>query len=205
MIQNNTYKLFIKSVLERYHKVEDTSVDALFAISKIQHLKKGTQLLPVGKTSKHSHILFKGAIVSYYLNKDGSLYHKNIFLEGDFVGSKVSTLNNAPSRFALEVIEEAILITYNYKKYRELIDANLDLKDFYIAYLEKNWVLDKEKREIEIVMKSTKERYLNFITTHPNIETRIPLHYIASHLGVTPTQLSRIRNDLKKSANNQHM
>ena len=143
-------------------------------------------------------MLYKGAVVSYFINNIGDLYHKNIFLEGDFVGSTVSALEEKPSEFALEVIEDATLISFNHRKYHDLIAKHSDLKSFYIAYLEKNWVIDKERREIDIVLKNADERYHDFITAHPKIETRIPLHYIASHLGITPTQLSRIRKKSKK-------
>lgn len=199
------YREFTKKVLNRYSSVSGKSVSLLFSIAKIQDLKKGETLLRVGKTSKHIHILHKGAVVSCYINQDGNVYHKNIFLKGDFVGSTVSALTNKPSHFALEVIENATLISFNYKKYKQIIYENNDLKDFYITYLEKNWVIDKEKRELEIVLKEAKERYLDFISANPDIETRIPLHYIASHLGITPTQLSRIRKSIKKNPRNQHM
>jgi CRP-like cAMP-binding protein len=130
---------------------------------------------------------------------------RKYFLEGDFVGSTVSAIKEKPSQFSLEVIEDSILISFDYRKYRALIDEHTDLKNFYIAYLEKNWVLDKEKRELEIVLNDADKRYLDFIEMHPQIENRIPLHYIASHLGITATQLSRIRKKLKNNAENQHM
>lgn len=123
------YKDFVKSVFGRYHSVSDKSIDSLLRIAKIQKLKKGDYLLNIGDVSKQSHILFKGAVVSCFLNKEGHMYHKNIFLEGDFVGSKVSTLTTSPSRFALEAIEDSVLLSYNYKTYRELIDKHIDLKD----------------------------------------------------------------------------
>ncbi len=200
------YKPFIKKILNKYSTVSDSSVSLIASISTVQHVKKGETLLHIGKISKQKHILYDGAIVSYYIGHDGNVYHKNIFLKGDFVGSTVSALINEPSNFALEPIEDATLISFDYRKYRQLIDKHTDLKNFYISYLEKNWVIDKEKREIDIVLKNADERYLDFITAHPKIENRIPLHYIASHLGITPTQLSRIRkNTKKKNSPNQHM
>ena len=66
----------------------------------------------------------------------------------------------------MEVIEDATVISFNYNKYKALIDSHPDLKNFYIAYLEKNWIVDKEKREIDIVMKEASERYLAFIQLH---------------------------------------
>ncbi|GFD76835.1 hypothetical protein KUL113_62550 [Tenacibaculum sp. KUL113] len=199
MKQPNTYKTFLTRVFNRYATVSDNAISSLFSVAKIHDLKKGTTLLPFGKISKHVHVLYKGAVVSCFLHKDGTVYHKNIFLAENFVGSVVSSLTNTPSQFSLEVIEDSTIINFPYDTYRQLIRENQDLQNFYIAYLEKNWVIDKEKREIDIVLKEAKERYLDFVKANPNIENRIPLHYIASHLGITPTQLSRIRKSIKKT------
>ena len=193
------YSDFIASVFNRYATVEAASLSQFLHHSRVSLLSKGSLLLRVGQVSKEIHILIQGIVASYYLDDEGNQYHKNIFLEGAFVGSMVSALKNKPSQFALEVVEEATLISLSYEKYRELINTSPDFKDFYIAYLEKNWVIDKEQREIAIVMQEASERYLHFINTHPGIEKRVPLHYIASHLGITPTQLSRIRKKIKEN------
>jgi hypothetical protein len=51
----------------------------------------------------------------------------------------------------------------------------------------------KERREIELVLLQADERYKIFKQEYPNLENLIPQYHIASYLGVTPTQLSRIR------------
>ena len=38
------------------------------------------------------------------------------------------------------------------------------------------------------------ERYEELLKNHPEIIKRVPQHYIASYLGITPISLSRIRN-----------
>ena len=196
LLMKEIYIQFIKDVFSKYHPISEKSLEQLCAVASIYQIKKGDLLLPIGKTSKHLHILYDGVIVSYFLNTDGDIYHKNIFLEGYFVGSMVSALTNSPSKFALEAIKDATLIRFDYSKYRQLIEAHVDLTQFYIAYLEKHWVIEKERREVEIVLNDASLRYLDFIKQYPDIETRVPLHYIASHLGITPTQLSRIRKKL---------
>lgn len=134
----------------------------------------------------------------------GNTYNKNLFLENYFAGSKVSAMQKTPSTFTLEALENSILISLDYSKYRELIFNNDDLKDFYIGYLERNWIIEKEQREVSLVLENATVRYLKFIGEHPDVDKRIPLQHIASHLGITPTQLSRIRKNLKKGSN-QHM
>ncbi|WP_445711320.1 Crp/Fnr family transcriptional regulator [Flavobacterium sp.] len=186
---------FISNTFLSYYPVSESSLSLLHSIATIKQLKKNETLLSFGQISKESHILYKGIVVSNFLSDEGNTYHKNIFLEGNFLGSTVSALKSEPSNFSLEIIENATIISFDYLKYRTLIEENEDLKNFYVAYLEKNWIIIKEQREIDIVMKDAKTRYLNFINLHPEIEKRVPLHYIASHLGITPTQLSRIRKN----------
>ena len=195
---NEDYNQFIKDVILSYYPVNESALSLLYSIAKIKRLKKNEVLLPVGATAKDIHILYQGAIIAYFLDIEGNTYNKNIFLEGDFVASTVSYLTNSPSNFALEAIENCVIISFNYKNYRQLINDNDDLKNFHIAYLEKNWVIDKEKREIDIVMKDASSRYLELLEQHPDLDERVPLIYIASHLGITPTQLSRIRKKVKK-------
>ena len=86
----------------------------------------------------------------------------------------------------------------DFEKYKELIEKYNEFKTFYINYLEKNWVIIKEKNEISLILDDATTRYENFIKNNPNIENRIAKHHIANHLGITPTQLSRIRKKLKK-------
>lgn len=197
-IDQNKYLNALQSKFESYAPVSVQSWQLIENIIAIKSIKKGELLLQNGHVAKEIHFIVKGALRAFITDSAGNLYNKNIFLEGDFAGSTVSLIQQTPSDFAIEALEDSILISINYKKYRELIFQNDDLKNFYIAYLEKNWVIEKEQREISIVMENATERYLDLLSKHPDISERIPLLHIASHLGITPTQLSRIRKNLEK-------
>ncbi|SNR45782.1 Crp/Fnr family transcriptional regulator [Flavobacterium sp. ov086] len=188
----------LKLKFESYAPVSEQSWQLIENIAEFQSIKKGEILLRNGQIAKEIHFIVKGALRAFITDAAGNIYNKNIFLDGDFAGSKASLLQQTPSNFTIEALEDSILINLNYKKYRTLIDQNNDLKNYYIAYLEKNWVIEKEQREISLVMKNATERYLHLLSKHPDISERIPLLHIASHLGITPTQLSRIRKDLQK-------
>lgn len=197
-IDQNKYLNDLKLKFESYSPISAASWQLIENITEFQVVKKGELLLSNGQIAKEIHFITKGALRAFITDAEGNIYNKNIFLEGDFAGSTASLIQKTPSYFAIEVLEDAILININYKKYRELIFQNDDLKNFYIAYLEKNWVIDKEQREISIVMENATERYLDLLSKHPDISERIALLHIASHLGITPTQLSRIRKTLEK-------
>lgn len=196
--KQNYIQQFFKKV-QSYYPICNETFDLLLKIIHFEEIKSGELLLPFGKIAKYKYFICQGAVIAYFIDGKGSLYNKNIFLENDFAGSLVSSILQKPSQFELQAVEDSVIICIDYQKYRKLIDENSDFKNFYIAYLEKNWVIDKEKREIAIVMQEASERYLKLLEQHPNIENHISLKNIALHLGITPTQLSRIRKELKNS------
>lgn len=145
-----------------------------------------------------------GCLRTFYIDKNGNVYNKNLFLEGSFAASKVSLLTKSPSYFSIEALEDTILYNINFEQYKVLQEKHPDLQKFYIAYIEQSWIINREQNEIALVMTDAKERYLKFLSENEGIEKRIAQHHIAAHLGITPTQLSRIRKSLK-SHPNQHM
>ena len=70
-------------------------------------LGKNEHLLQVGEVAKSLHVICKGAIIAYFIDEKGNTYNKNIFLEKNFAGSKVSCLKGIPSEFALETLEDS--------------------------------------------------------------------------------------------------
>lgn len=118
---------------------------------------------------------------------------KNIATNNDFIASTVSCILHEPSKFTIKAVTDCTLLSLPYRPFRELLFQVDDLKLFYIHYLEKNWIIAKEEREISIVMEEAQVRYEKLLKSHPAIEKHVALQDIACHLGITPTQLSRIR------------
>jgi CRP-like cAMP-binding protein len=56
-----------------------------------------------------------------------------------------------------------------------------------------------EERMVGLLMLSPEERYIELIRGNKKkIIERIPQHYIANYLGITPVSMSRIRNRILK-------
>jgi CRP-like cAMP-binding protein len=197
-LHHDKYINDLKLKFESYAPISEESWQLIENNIEIKSIKKAELLLRNGQIAKEIYFVAKGALRAFITDTEGNIYNKNIFLEGDLAGSTASLIQQNPSYFAIEALENSIIMSINYKKYRELIFQKADLKNFYIAYLERNWVIEKEQREISIVMENATERYLDLLSKHPDISERIALLHIASHLGITPTQLSRIRKTLEK-------
>ncbi|PXY43613.1 Crp/Fnr family transcriptional regulator [Flavobacterium hydrophilum] len=199
MVSNhNKHLQALKSKFKSYSPISEKSWKFIEEIAEFQTLKKGQTLLQNGEIAKNLHFIAKGILRAFITDQQGNFYNKNLFFENSFAGSKVSLMLQTPSDFTIEALEDCILVNINYKKYMRLISENDDLKNFYIAHMEKNWIIEKEQREVALVMQNATERYVKLLEKHPDIAHRIPLLHIASHLGITPTQLSRIRKILEK-------
>lgn len=181
----------------QYYNFNDKSFEDFLSICFIKNVQKGKILQDNYSKAKYIYFICKGILRTYYLNEEGQIYTKNIFSENYFSASKVSLLTKEDSYLNIDVLEDSTLIYIDFIQYKEFIRTKVEFKNFYISYLEKNWVIVKEKNEISLVLDDATTRYLNFIQNNPNIQKRIPLHHIANHLGISPTQLSRIRTSLK--------
>jgi CRP/FNR family transcriptional regulator, anaerobic regulatory protein len=53
-------------------------------------------------------------------------------------------------------------------------------------------------RNVEMVCTTAKERYVRLVNERPKVLSRVPLHMIASYLGITPEALSRVRKEVGK-------
>lgn len=151
-----------------------------------------TILLNEGEISTHAHVIKKGCLREWF-NKDGKEITFQFFFEGQAVASIDSFLNNKPSLYTIESIEPSIIYSISKDKFEEIYKLFPEFKERFqeLMYLRfRNYA----NLFLSRIKDSPKERYEDLVLNHPQIIKRVPQHYIASYLGITPTSLSRIRN-----------
>src|SRR5690606_34481860 len=147
MTDQDKYMEALRAVMESYTSISDGSWSLLQSITSFQEIDKGGIVLREGQIARHLHFICKGAMRIYFTDPDGNVYNKNLFMEGNFAASKASLLQNSPSYFTIEALEDSMLINIGYDGYRKLIREKEDIRNFYIAYIEKNWIIEKDQRE----------------------------------------------------------
>lgn len=193
--QKTHIELF-RETLNALSPISESSFTELLRITRFRKIDKDYFLLHVGEIADRMYFVCKGILVSQYLKADGSAHIKNFFTEGNFAASTVSCLQSTPSDFSLRCMEEALILDMNYHQYKDLVLRRDDLKLFYIRHTEQSWIIKNERRQIAFATQTAGERYQTFLREYPDLESRVAQHQIASYLGITPTQLSRIRKEL---------
>ena len=188
--------LALRNSLGYYAPISEETWQAFRSISTFRSLPKNSLLYCAGNIPQSYAYVYQGLIRCFACDESGKEYNKNFFDEGMFPGAMTALLTTSPSMLTFETIEDSLIIEIDFSAYRKLMIERSDLKLFQIYYLEKNWLLAKDSREIEIVQDDATARYLRFIDENPILVNRLAQYHIASHLGITPTQLSRIRKNL---------
>lgn len=151
-----------------------------------------TILLHDGEISSHIFYIKKGCLRQWF-NKDGKDITLQFFFEKQAVASIDSFLNNKPGLFTIESIEPSNIICVSKDTFEKLNEIYPDLKDKLNEYLFQRF-RNYAQLFLSRIKDSPKERYEDLVKNHPEIIKRVPQHYIASYLGITPISLSRIRN-----------
>lgn len=151
-----------------------------------------TVLLEEGKISKTMFFIEEGCLRTW-VNNDGDEITTQFFFEGDMISSFESFRTNQPSLYSIESIEPCILQTISRTDFQYVLDDSPEIKDRMEEQLYKR-LFQAQQLFLSYLKNNPEQRYKELLKKHPIIIQRIPQHYIASYLGITPVSLSRIRN-----------
>lgn len=152
---------------------------------------KGTMLLEENKVQEECYFVLQG-LVRQYQYIDGIERTTEFYTESNGTVSSVHYTDKSPSTFYLECMEDCLLIAGN----MEIDEAHFEQFPELLEITKKLLENDLNKAKLDhttFILSSPKERYLHFLKTRPDVSNRVPLHQIASYLGMTPESLSRIR------------
>jgi len=151
-----------------------------------------TILLKEGEIAGHIYFIKKGCLRLWF-NDDGKDITFQFFFENRAVASIESFLKNAPSRFNLETIEPTSVLILPKESFNILMEEITELREGFQEIMMQR-LENYTRLFLSRIKDNPQKRYLDLIENNPQIVQRVPQHYIASYLGITPVSLSRIRN-----------
>lgn len=155
-------------------------------------LKKGDYFITDGQTATEIGFLESGIIRAFYRNNEAIEYNKHFFLNPCFIGGYASLITGKPNQINQQALTDCTIQVAQFAAIQNLYQSCPDI-DRAARILAEQFFIQKEQREIDIVLLDADKRYQIFQKEFPQLEQQIPQYHIASYLGITPTQLSRIR------------
>jgi len=177
--------------IEKAFKPSENELNALKKIMKESHLERNEFFLKAGEVCNTLAFITNGSMRLFYDSPDKEVCN-DFFFENSIVGSLASFMSNTPSIINIVAIEKCSLLILDKSDVIELIQSHGTFKEMANIIIQEQ-LIRSEKREAALLKNSPEERFKNLMEEHPKLFKRIPLHYVASYLGITPETLSRYR------------
>tara|TARA_R110002051_G_scaffold319948_1_gene404608 strand:- start:1095 stop:1709 length:615 start_codon:yes stop_codon:yes gene_type:complete len=181
--------------VQKYITLSKKEQDEFLAILSVVDIQKRKKLVEPGSYIKHEYFVVKGCLKGYYLDDNGDKHIIQFAIENWWIGDFDAFYNQSPSKLHIEAIEDSTLLAITYDDLQQLFES-IPKFERYFRILVTGAFISLRGRILSTLQKSTKERYLDFCKTYPNIEQRVANYDIANYLGVSAQSLSRIRRNL---------
>jgi len=157
-----------------------------------QEISAKTVLLEEGNVATHMFYIEQGCLRLCF-DDNGKDITFQFFFEDEYVASIESFKANIPSLFTLESIEPCVLYSISRKNFQTMLDTSLAFREQFEEHIFHRLIF-YQKLFLSRIKDSPEKRYIKLLENNPQLLQRVPQHYIASYLGITPVSLSRIRN-----------
>jgi CRP-like cAMP-binding protein len=185
----------LKAAIQRFVSLTEEEWALLEPALQYRSLTKGEQWIGEGQREQYVGMVLEGNMRHYY-TRDGEEKTTYFYFENHLVSSYFSAITGKPSELTIEALTDSRLLTFPYAHLKSLYDQSPKWERFG-RLLAEYVAMGLEERMAGLLMMSPEERYLQLLQGNKQkIIERIPQHYIANYLGITPVSLSRIRKRL---------
>ena len=181
--------------IEQHMPISAEEKQLITELSMIKSFKKGMVLLKEGKLSIDRYFVLKGCLRTYYL-KDGEEKTTEFFTEFQALNPP-SAMDRSPSPYYISCVEDCVLLISN-PDADVIAFTRFPKFEMMCRVLTEKLIAKKQLEFDQFKTSSPEERYVQLLEARPELFQRVPLHQLASYLGITPQSLSRLRARLVK-------
>ena len=153
-------------------------------------IRKNEYFVKRGQQSFHIGQVERGVLRGYTWSGEGVEITTHFFMEGDLISGNYTP--NTPATIFIQALEDCKVSVANYTEVFSHVNVDPELTNVILSNFQKLNRQNNSRIEA-LISGDSLAKYGWFLKEYPNLLNRIPHYYIASFLGITPTQLSRIR------------
>lgn len=165
----------------------------------MKKVRRKELLLREREVSCYKIFVAKGLLRNYSVAENGHEYIVRFTDAGSWTTDPESYYSRLPSTYNIDAIEPSEVIMFSHEDFEMLKQQIPALAAFSEMVITINASLT-QKRVLMTISATAEEKYIDFINNFPNVFHRIPLHMVASYLGVSRETLTRVRQGLMVTA-----
>lgn len=191
----------MREALEKFIKQNvpsssDEEIHEICSVFEAKQLKKGDFLKSPYTIGKEVAFIVEGTVRIVIYTNEGEettvqIREKNILITDPF--KLLKNNESAPIEVGIECLEAMNVLVCPIDKFDKMLETNLALNILVRQHVAQQLV-QVGQQLLQFLTGNATDRYQQIIKEQPNLIKKFPLHFIASMIGVTPTQLSRVRN-----------
>lgn len=158
-------------------------------------LRKKEHVYRSGEVVKYATFILKGCMRHYYINEDGIERITMVAEENWWIGDLESFRNNTPTNLSLQAIEDCDVLLIKKKNFELALESFPGFREYYTKGTQRTYTRLQEQVG-QSLADSAETKYRRLLKERPSLIQRIPQHYIANYLGLTPETLSRVRKKI---------
>jgi len=155
---------------------------------------------------KNSFLVKEGSVCPYFCFIQHGILQHSITIDAEekttYLGLKHSCttalksfLQQQPSRKNIKALSNCVLWSIEVVDFKYLLKHNKAFHLFYYNLIESQIFLIDDYR-IDLLTLTPEERYKKLLFNEPELLQEVPLHYLASFLGISTRHMSRIRKQV---------
>lgn len=186
----------IQDIFQGLHFTDEESERISDSLQEVS-LQRKEHLIRPGIEVTHFYYIHEGCLRTYFIDPSGKEHTLQFAVRGWWTSDYIALFGkeNTKSVSHIECIKDATLYKVSKADFDILCREVPKIGHFHIKNLEAAFAAF-QRRILENLMLSAKERYAAFIQSYPSIEQNVKNYHIASYLGITTESLSRIRKEV---------
>ncbi|MEM6720557.1 MAG: Crp/Fnr family transcriptional regulator [Bacteroidota bacterium] len=157
------------------------------------HLQKNTLFVEEGKICPYFCFIESG-ILQHNIMVEGEEKTTYLALKNSATAALKSFMHQIPSRKNIKAISDCDLFVIDQPNFQKLLETNPAFYSFYYNLIE-NQIYRIDDYRIDLLTLTPEERYKKLLQNEPKLLKEVPLHYLASFLGISSRHMSRIRKN----------
>lgn len=170
-------------------------IPEILSLFNVLHLTKNEYFVKENEVCKYFCYIENG-ILQHSIEVNSEEKTTYLGLKNTCTSALKSFLKQIPSRKNIKALSDCKLLVINVEKFNFLLKKNKAFHQFYFNLIENQIFLIDDYR-IDLLTLSPEERYQKLLANEPELLQKVPLHYLASFLGISTRHMSRIRKNVK--------